>query len=339
LIIVDPAGAYVGRVDDYKDSALRTLLGPLSELAARRDVSIVLIKHLVKGATIKAVDKIGGSAGYVNAVRAAFLVLPDATTPDLKYFLPVKTNIMVKPAGLAFTLQGLSASEAEDIVRDYGRHLDTKKQEDLKQQFFRPQWQGPVTLDANKVLAEQGYDQAAKKERAEAREAEKKAMEDDRVAGAVSVVRKAKANGGHATAQKIREAKGWSGGTTAKVLKRAIEDAALEPYEAEVEAANGAKVTRPCYREPVGQTTGQLDNATVQLSDCPVVRLFPDPCDNDATCCDNGTYASTQQPDNRTENQQSDNRTIGQVGIGALSGCPDGQKPSPPASNSTSEPF
>jgi hypothetical protein len=43
----------------------------------------------------------------LQAVRAAFMVLPDVTAPDLKYFLPVKTNIMVKPAGLAFTLQGL----------------------------------------------------------------------------------------------------------------------------------------------------------------------------------------------------------------------------------------
>jgi hypothetical protein len=49
LVIIDPAGAYIGPdVDDYKDSELRALLGPLAQLAARRNVTIILIKHLVR---------------------------------------------------------------------------------------------------------------------------------------------------------------------------------------------------------------------------------------------------------------------------------------------------
>src|SRR5262249_31552016 len=44
LIVIDPAGAYIGRtgIDDHKDSELRALLGPLAELAARRQVTILL---------------------------------------------------------------------------------------------------------------------------------------------------------------------------------------------------------------------------------------------------------------------------------------------------------
>src|SRR5207244_482487 len=74
LVVVDPAGAYIGKsgIDDHKDSDLRALLGPLAELAARHAVTILLVKHLNKGVTAKAVHKVGGSVGYVNAVRAAF---------------------------------------------------------------------------------------------------------------------------------------------------------------------------------------------------------------------------------------------------------------------------
>src|SRR5262249_50064535 len=64
LVVIDPAGAYIGNsgVDDYKDSELRTLLGPMADVAARLEVIILLIKHLIKGATTRAVHKVSGSA-------------------------------------------------------------------------------------------------------------------------------------------------------------------------------------------------------------------------------------------------------------------------------------
>ncbi len=64
-VVIDPAGAYIGKsgVDDHKDSELRSLLDPMGELAARQRVTIFLVKHLIKGATIKAVHKVSGSAG------------------------------------------------------------------------------------------------------------------------------------------------------------------------------------------------------------------------------------------------------------------------------------
>jgi hypothetical protein len=324
LVILDPAGAYVGRVDDYKDSALRTLLGPLSELAARRDVTIVLIKHLVKGATIKAVDKIGGSAGYVNAVRAAFMVLPDATTPDLKYFLPVKANIMVKPVGLAFTLQGLPVQEGDAIVRDYGKHLNAKQQEDLKKQLFRLQWQGPVTIDANKVLAAQVLDPAAKKDREEAREADKKAKEDGRVAAAVNAVHKAGAS--PVTANQIGESLGWSGSTRNRVLKQAEESGKLEVYKAEVEAGSGTRKVRDCYRLPTGQPATPLQNS------CQVGQV--------GSCLnangDLNVSSDVHQPEH-TDHPDHPDQPISVLVNGSRGRI--GQTPSLQSNNRTSEPF
>jgi RecA-family ATPase len=104
LVIIDPAGAYVSGagVDDHKDSDLRGLLGPLAELAARRRVTILIVKHFHKGATVKAVHKVGGSVGYINAVRAAFVAVPDTEDGDTKLFLPLKFNIGPKPRGLSY---------------------------------------------------------------------------------------------------------------------------------------------------------------------------------------------------------------------------------------------
>jgi hypothetical protein len=113
LVVIDPASAYVARagVDDYRDSELRTLLGPLAELAARRRVTVPLVKHLVKGATTKAVQRVNGSAGYFNTVRIAHLVAPHPDDETRKLLLPAKINIGPKPATLAYQLVPLDAAE------------------------------------------------------------------------------------------------------------------------------------------------------------------------------------------------------------------------------------
>jgi hypothetical protein len=156
LVVIDPAGAYIGRAgcDDHKDSELRSLLGPLAELAAQKGVAIVLIKHLNKGATVKAVNKVSGSTGYVNSVRAAFIVAPDPKDTDRKLFLPLKFNIGPKPQGFAFRLQALDRTEAEALLAPVTGHLAEADRERLVGQLFRPAWEGRVDDDADQVVSE-----------------------------------------------------------------------------------------------------------------------------------------------------------------------------------------
>lgn len=155
LVVIDPAGAYVGRsgVDDHKDSELRALLGPLAELAARQNVAVILVKHLNKGATAKAVHKVGGSAGYVNTVRAAWVVAPHPNDEENKLFLPLKFNICKKPAGLSFRLVALPEGDCSAIV---GRFADLNDEDRarLAAQLFRPEWGENADIDADEALGE-----------------------------------------------------------------------------------------------------------------------------------------------------------------------------------------
>ena len=157
LVVIDPAGAFIGRtgVDDYNDSELRSLLGPMAELAARREVTIILVKHLVKGATTKAVHKVGGSAGYVNGVRAAFIIAPDGEEPEKKLFMPIKFNLGPRPSGLAYRMQSLDEKERSQVIAAYGQHLEVPDQERLAEQLFRIEWLGAVDADADQVLGDQ----------------------------------------------------------------------------------------------------------------------------------------------------------------------------------------
>ncbi|MHB1426931.1 MAG: AAA family ATPase [Gemmataceae bacterium] len=155
LVLIDPAGAYIGKsgVDDYKDSQLRTLLAPLSQLAERAKVAIILVKHFIKGATAKAVHKVGGGVGYVNAVRAAFAVVPKQGEPEKRMFLPLKYNIGHKPPGLVFQMQELPAEQSGLLLHDYMQHLSADQQQELVAQLFRIKWLGEVDIDVDDAIA------------------------------------------------------------------------------------------------------------------------------------------------------------------------------------------
>lgn len=156
LVIIDPAGAYIGKagVDDHKDSELRTLLDPLAELAAKRNVTILIVKHLCKGATTKAVHKVAGSAGYVNSVRFAYIVCQDPDDDTTKMLLPIKFNLGPKPGGLTYRLADLEQHRKANILSDYCGHLDWNDQQELAGQLSRIHWLGKTDTDADSAMGE-----------------------------------------------------------------------------------------------------------------------------------------------------------------------------------------
>lgn len=155
FVVIDPAGAYVGAsgVDDHKDSELRSLLGPLAQLAAHYKVTILLVKHLNKGVSAKAVHRVGGSTGYVNTVRAAFVVVPEPDNDDRKLFLPLKFNIGKKPEGLAFRLTALKEEDSAAILGRFPK-LDDDDRTRLAAQLFKPTWDGVSSFDADAAFGE-----------------------------------------------------------------------------------------------------------------------------------------------------------------------------------------
>jgi hypothetical protein len=122
-------------------------------VAARRGVTIILVKHFNKGVTAKAVHKVSGSAGYVNAVRAAYVIVPSADDPELKLFLPLKFNLGPKPGGLGYRMQGLPASDQQTILAPY-TDLGEADRERLGEQLFRLEWAGEVDIDADTAVGD-----------------------------------------------------------------------------------------------------------------------------------------------------------------------------------------
>jgi putative DNA primase/helicase len=127
LMIFDPISAYLGVKDSHRDSDVRQVLGPLTDLAAQHGVAVLGITHLNKAAGSSAIARFMGSTGIIAAARSAYMALKHE---DELLFLPVKSNVARDDVGgLVYQIEG------------------TRIQEEIE--TSRIEWTGTTDLDVN----------------------------------------------------------------------------------------------------------------------------------------------------------------------------------------------
>jgi AAA domain-containing protein len=188
LVVVDPVSSYLGKTDSHKNSEVRGVLEPLSEMAERTRVAILSVTHFSKAGannTTKALHRFIGSIAFTGAPRAAFAVIEDAENEGRRLFLHAKNNLARAPQGLAFRLEqclvggGIVASRIA---------WDTE----------------PVTVTANEALAAETAGSETRTAKAEAAEFLQAALADGPVP-ASEVNRMAREHG--LTAKAVRSAR------------------------------------------------------------------------------------------------------------------------------------
>lgn len=93
LIIIDPISAYMGDTDSHNNEAMRGMLAPLSSLAVKHEVAILLVTHLNKSKDSNPLSRVIGSIGLIASARAGYVMMKDETDPHKRYFLPIKNNV------------------------------------------------------------------------------------------------------------------------------------------------------------------------------------------------------------------------------------------------------
>jgi putative DNA primase/helicase len=103
LLVIDPISAYLAGTDSHKNSDVRSLLAPLTEMAARSGVAVLAVSHLNKSAG-PAIYRTSGSLAFVAAARAVYAVAKDKENPARRLVLPIKSNLSRDSSGLAYQI-------------------------------------------------------------------------------------------------------------------------------------------------------------------------------------------------------------------------------------------
>ena len=104
LVIIDPINAYLPGVDSHKDTAIRSVLSPLSALAERWGVTVIVIRHLTKVGRDRAIYRGQGTIGYAAAARVVMLVGRNPENPYERVVAVIKNNLALHPASIAFEI-------------------------------------------------------------------------------------------------------------------------------------------------------------------------------------------------------------------------------------------
>ncbi|GMV27145.1 MAG: hypothetical protein AMXMBFR58_31760 [Phycisphaerae bacterium] len=120
LLVIDPVSAYIGQVDDHRNSEVRGLLRPLAELAHETGVAIVLVTHLNKGVG-EAINRVIGSIAWAAAARAAWAVIRDPDDDKRRLLLCLKNNIGLESLGMAYRIASPPGEGMLAVLSGVGR--------------------------------------------------------------------------------------------------------------------------------------------------------------------------------------------------------------------------
>src|SRR5208337_4779584 len=154
LVVIDPITGYVGRagVKDHHDAELRSVLEPLGDLANRRKITILTIKHLNKDEAKTAASRVGGSIAYVNVPRACAVIAADPDNQARRVLAWFKWNLNAeKPPSIAWTKEPIPPDLVATILAGCD-HLSDEDKGKLATQLHRLAWAGKVDADADDLL-------------------------------------------------------------------------------------------------------------------------------------------------------------------------------------------
>jgi hypothetical protein len=106
LCVIDPISSFLGEdISSHNEASVRRALGPLVEVAQRQNTCIVLVRHLNKDNTMKAIYRGGGSIAFSGIARSGIIggPMPDGNGFGIGHVK--SSNDERLPGSLVYTIE------------------------------------------------------------------------------------------------------------------------------------------------------------------------------------------------------------------------------------------
>lgn len=134
LLIIDPIQAYLTQDYDMQNAIrMRTVLGGLSDLAAKYRCAIVLVGHMNKASGGKDLYRGLGSIDIAAIARSVLMIARDKENPEIRYMIPVKSSLAPEGCAIAFSLSREAGFQWDGLRSvDVDRLLSNEPEHDKK---------------------------------------------------------------------------------------------------------------------------------------------------------------------------------------------------------------
>jgi hypothetical protein len=134
LVVFDPILAFLDSwFQAATDTGIRHAFFPLSRLAQKHQCAILLVRHLTKSGSRRALYRGGGSIGLLAACRSAWLIVEDPENSANRVLAQIKNNVGPPQPSLGYSilagpeqtptiawLPGFRPFEADDLLARLG---------------------------------------------------------------------------------------------------------------------------------------------------------------------------------------------------------------------------
>lgn len=94
LVVVDPLGSFVQGISGYNDAEVRCYMQPLFDLAAEREIAVLLIAHPNKDGEKDVLDRVSNSGAFTQMARAVWYYSDDPKDKSRRILSLMKGNIV-----------------------------------------------------------------------------------------------------------------------------------------------------------------------------------------------------------------------------------------------------
>ena len=106
LVVINPIlTVLAGHVDTYKDSSVKQALYPLVRLAAKKNCTVVIVRHTNKQGSSNATNLGTASKAFINTARAGLLIAPSPNDGNVRVLANIKGNMSKPMPSLEFTIE------------------------------------------------------------------------------------------------------------------------------------------------------------------------------------------------------------------------------------------